>query len=349
MKIKNELISIKIGNKHYDINNLILDEYLKRFAKAQLNKDDINRVDNDKRLRYCLIKFDTPFEGLKSTTELHNQDFDICFVYGSSITEIVNEKQIFIQYDYGTMENFNIWDYKKNTAEDNYINNYYNRKITAIGFNSHWINDENYNTKIPVCAVLDTSNYNIYLQENQDFTITRKDIITTDAIFYSNSKIKVPGPAHLVPCGIPQIIKQPNIYKDETQTSWKSFNDNGYGILYSVGLSSYPDYIDKEFIVGTDVFVEQNGTELNINGIENYLSTDSPLFPSTEIYPNSNLYPIKSNYKYIILKYKVWQMVHNGTYDNVITTPTDTGYFYYQAIPIDKFGKSNLKIKYERG
>ena len=102
-------------------------------------------------------------------------------------------------------------------------------------------------------------------------------------------------------------------------------------------------------MIGQDIQVEQNGTELNINGLENYLSTDSPLFPSNDIYPSSDLYPIESNYKYIIFKYKVWQMVHSGTYEETVSTPTDTGYYYYQAIPIDKFGKSNLKIKYERG
>ena len=48
-------------------------------------------------------------------------------------------------------------------------------------------------------AVLDVSNYNIYLQENQELSVTRKDIITTDALFYSNDKTKIPGPVHLAP------------------------------------------------------------------------------------------------------------------------------------------------------
>lgn len=349
MKIKNELISIKIGNKHYDFNNLILDNYLKKFVEAQLDKNNINSVTTDRKLTYFLLKFDTPFENLNGSTELNNSNFDICIIFRSNGKQIITEKQVTIQYDYAFDVEATIVDYSNLSNTDSKISDYYNRKITAIGFNSYWTDDTNFSWKVPVLAVLDTSSYNIYLQEKQEFSITRKDIIITEAIFYSNNKVKIPGPVHLAPYGVPQIINQPNIYEDETQTSWKSFNDNGYGILYSVGLSSYPDYIDKELIIGKDVFVKQNGTELNINGIENYLSVESPLFPSTKIYPCSNLYPIKSNYKYMILKYKVWQMVHSGTYDNVIATPTDTGYFYYQAIPIDKFGKSNLKIKYERG
>ena len=58
MKIKNELVSIKMGDKQYDFNNLILDEYLKRFVKAQLNKNNITKANIERTLRYCLIKFD---------------------------------------------------------------------------------------------------------------------------------------------------------------------------------------------------------------------------------------------------------------------------------------------------
>ena len=346
MKIKNELVSIKIGNKYYDFNNLILDEYLKRFVKAQLDKDKLDSTSYNKKLNYCFLKFDTPFENLKGDTDLNNQDFDICFISKSISNQTINERQISIQYDYQISSNATIFDYSQNNTSAK-LSDYYGRKITAIGFNNTYADDSNLEIKIPVCAVLDTSNYNIYLQENQELSITRKDIITTDALFYSNDKNKVQGPAHLAPCGVPQIIHQPNIY--ESSFIWKKFDDPGYGILYSIGLSSYTDYIDKEFVIGQDIQVEQNGTELKINGLENYLTTDSPLFPSNDIYPSSDIYPIKSNYKYIIFKYKVWQIVHSGTYYDTVATPTDTGYFYYQAIPIDKFGKSNLKIKYERG
>ena len=64
MKIRNDLISIKIGKKQYDFNNLILDTYLQRFIKGQLDKDYLTSVLNDKELRYCLFKFDTPLENL---------------------------------------------------------------------------------------------------------------------------------------------------------------------------------------------------------------------------------------------------------------------------------------------
>lgn len=348
MKIRNDLISIKIGKKQYDFNNLILDTYLQRFIKGQLDKDYLTSVLNDKELRYCLFKFDTPLENLEGNISLKNKDFDICFVFSSKSNQIVNDKQISIQYDYKINNDVVIIDYNKPDNQNIKISDYYNKKITAIGFNSFFADDTNFSYKVPVCAVLDTSNYNIYLQENQELAITRKDIITTDALFYSNNKDKVPGPVHLAPLGVPQIIYQPPIYSADSN-SWRSFNDPGYGILYSIGLSSYTDYIDKEFLIGKDVEVEENGTELNIKGLENYLVTDNSLFPSNNIYPSAGLYPVKTNYKYVILKYKVWQNVNSGDYDNIVTTLTDTGYYYYQAVPIDKFGELDLKIKYERG
>ena len=335
MKIKNDLVSIKIGKKQYDFKNLILDTYLQRFIKGQLDKNTINNILYGKNLIYCMLKFDTPLQNINSNSVIYNQEFDAALAIGCKYEQTISEKQIIIEYTYNSKD---ILDYSDGSIKD--ISNFYGRKITALGFNNTFreYDEENEMSKLPVLAVLNTENYNIYLQENQELAITRKDIITTDALFYSNNKDKIQGPAHLVPFGIPEI----------TQNK-KNYYSAAHGILYSIGLSSYTDYIDKEFIIGQDIEVEENGTELNIKGLENYLATDNSLFPSNNIYPSAGLYPIKTNYKYVILKYKIWQNVHSGDFNNVITTPTDTGYYYYQAIPIDKFGELDLKIKYERG
>ena len=348
MKIRNDLVAIKIGDKQYDFNNLILDAYLEKFVKAQLSKE-INSVALDKDLKYCLLKFDKPFDNLQENTELHNQDFDICLVAGSKRSQTNTDNTIITQYNYET-ENWNVWDYDKNTAIDTYLSDYVGKKITAIGFNTYWINDKNFQVKYPVCAVLDTSNYNIYLQENQNFTVIRKDIITTDALFYSNNVNKVPAPLHLMPINNKAVIEPTTLEKQEGNIFYsRTGEDASHGILYSVGLSSFIDKIDKEFIIGQDVEVVQNGTKLAINNIENLLSKYKTYLASN-LYPNSNLYPSKAEYEYLIVKYKVWQNILSGTYDNPIYTMTDTGYYYHEAIPIANLkGKLNLEINYERG
>ena len=346
MKIKNNLVSIKIGKKQYDFRNLILDEYLKVFAKAQLSKDTIKNILNDKDICYLLIKFDTPLLNLNEKSVLKNEDFDIAVVFSASKIQTLSRNVITTQYTYTTGENEIIKDYRDiDTSKNHYINEYEGKKITALGFNSLWWDPQFIHN--PVKAVLDTSNYNIYLQENQNFTVTRKDVITTEALFYSNDELKVPAPFHLAPVP-PKAVLKPNQLYDDTGVYWIEGSNESYGIIHSVGVSNFVDRIDKEFTLGKDLEITQSGTELNIEGIENYLKNEK-IYPNLSTYPNSNLYLMESNYKYIIIKYKVYQDVLSGSYENPINTMTDTGYFYHQAIPIDKFGKLNMKIKYERG
>lgn len=346
MKIKNDLTTIKIGKKHYDFHNLILDEYLKTFANAQLNVNNVNNFNNIKNLEYLLIKFDTPFENLNEKSVIKNEDFDIALIFATSIIQNTNETSITTEYNYKTTSDVTILDYNKpNTEEKIYISDYTGKKITALGFNSYWT-PSNF-VENPVKAVLDTSNYNIYLQENQDFTVTRKDIITTDTLFYSNNKEKVPAPLHLMPVPNKAIITPTFLQKADSNARIYG-KDESYGIIYSVGLSSHIDSIDKEFLVGQDIEIIQDETELKINDIENRLSKYIN-FPNSNLYPHSGLYPTQSNYKYIIIKYKVWQEILSGRYEEPVYTMTDTGYYYYQAIPATISGKLNLTIKYERG
>lgn len=353
MKIKNELVSLKIGNKKYDFKNLILDEYLKRFIYNQIDTTSRNILKNQNLLRILLLKFDTPFENLSEKSILYPTDFDISFVGKSckAIDTNVSENLITIKYTYATDDY--IYDYNKKKGGDLPLSDYYNKKIVAIGFATNWVHFTQNNK---ICAVLDTSNYNIYLQANQKLECTRKDTISTDALFWSNDK-RIKGPVHLCPTGGEPLLYQ-DPYPGFREEDKKIFNARSAlktkGVLYSIGLSSYIDYIDKEFVIGKDVIAVQNETELSIQSINNDYNFEKELHPHNSIYPSSNLYPIKSNYKYVILKYKVYQEIEKGVYgeDNTLDfeyIQTDTKSYYYQAIPIDKFGETNFKIKYERG
>lgn len=313
MKIKNDLIAIKNGSKIYNYNNLILQEYLNKFAYQQ----NIYRVahNSGKLLGFAFLKFDTPIENVEENSKIKVAQFDVYSFPVASFKQIISENQIIIDYNY----KFELYQIEK----------YFKNKITAIGFCISSDKD-NY-----IDAFLDTSNYNIYLEENQDLTISRRDIVTTDALFYTNNTTLIKGPVHLCPGGIPEIIPT------------KIYQNRAHARLYSVGLSSYIDYIDKEYIVGTDLGIQINNNEVSIKGLKNYLSTAAPIYASNVLYPSDILYPAGTNYKYIILKYIVYQEKYIDE-SILLTDDFDTDCFYYQAIPIDKFGKSNLTIKYER-
>lgn len=361
MKIKNELVSLKIGNKQFDFKNLILDEYLKRFIYNQIDTTSRGIIKNRSSLCYLFLKFDTPFENLSEKSVLYPTDFDISFCDTSffggckAVNTNISENLITIKYTYDT--NGFIFDYNKERGGKLPISDYYGKKIVAVGFAVSWTMSSKNNK---ICAVLDTSNYNIYLQANQKIECTRKDTISTDALFWSNDK-RIKGPVHLCPTGGEPLLYQ-DPYAGLREQDKLLFNKHTAnptkGVLYSIGLSSYIDHIDKEFVIGKDVIAVQNGTELSIQSINNDYNFEKELHSHNSIYPASNLYPIKSNYKYVIFKYKVYQELDKAVYTEITDTgvsffyegtQTDTKSYYHQAIPINKFGESNFKIKYERG
>lgn len=352
MEVKNELVSLKIGNKQYDFKNLILDEYLKRFILKQLDTTTPRYIPYQIYLDTVFFKFDTPFENLSPQSDVFPLDFDIAFVGGcKSVIITATPNLITTKYTYD-MNSF-IYDYNEKKGGNLPLEKYYGKKIVAIGFGASFAH---YNKNNKVCAVLDTSNYNIYMQANQRLECTRKDTVSTDALFWS-SDARIKAPVHLYPYGGEPLLYQ-DPYPGFREEDKKIFNARSAiptkGVLYSIGLSSYIDYIDKEFVIGKDVIAVQNGTELSIQNINNDYNFEKELHPHNSIYPVANLYPIKSNYKYVILKYKVYQEIEKGVYgeDNTLDfeyIQTDTKSYYYQAIPIDKFGESNFIIKYERG
>ena len=306
MKIKNDSVRIQIGNKKYDFHNLILNEYIKRLINKQLSKESATNLTLTEStiLTYLLLKLDTPINNLTQDSSITNYNFDIAIVHGASKHQNISEKQVVMQYDYNILINDYVIDLnlvqqgKKSPETIKYLSDFYDRKITAIGFTTHWYPYK----EVPVCAVLDTSNYSIFLERNQDLTISRKDIITTDAEFSTNNKEKVKGPAHLSPLGLPQIIYQQSIVqilKDDEGNDYikkHEFYDYAKGVLTSVGLSQNPNYIEKEYKIGKDIQAVNNETEIGINGIINDEKEEGNVYPSDELFPiEPRTLPIQSS------------------------------------------------------
>ena len=339
MKIKNDLISIKIGKKKYNFNNLILDSYIKEFVKSQLDKEYGNAT--DKSLDYLFIKFDNVIPNIAENSDLKAVDFDIALTNGTSTKNqfINSEFNISIEYIYKTAKTDMVYDFINNESKT-FGEFFNNRKITAIGFG------KSYASTASIEAILDTSNYNLYLTENEDFYLLRRDIIITDALFYTNNIEKVKAPLHLLPIKNEAIIKPTELIREDGGALMVGSNES-FGILTSVGLSLNIDIINKEFVLGEDVEAIVNDTDIEIKDIKNYLFKSS-LYPNQNVFCGTFLQPIEANYKYLILKYTVYQEILSGTYENPTWTITDTGSYYYQILPLFLNGNLNLKIKYER-
>lgn len=339
-QIKNDAIIIKNGKKVIELRNTILDEYLKRFAVRQM---DTNYALNSHNtfLKFILIKFDTPIS-YDTDSEILTDDFDICLMEDPQSKQTINKTNIAIDYTWLLNKNAYIYEYATHEAGE-FISDWHNRKITAIGFNTTWAPTGTGVSK-PICAIIDTSNYNLYLQDNQLFTVTRRDLINSDALFWSSNSSKVPGALHLAPHGGEVVFPQANIYNSD-HTAWASFpNIRTYGIIYSVGFSNYIDRIEHEQVIGADISMRQIDNKLILRNIV----SPPPSLARTFLSRFLPFFPTRNSYKYYIIKYKVWQDFASGTYEEPILTPTDTGYYYYMAIPTTDIGTKNIEIKYER-
>lgn len=357
MKIKNEYIEIKIGNKKYEFKNLILNTYLKKFVHSQLASTDSNI-----RLRRNLItlgfKFDEPIKNINQDSKISINESDIV-TYRTTLFETIQgtENEILVNYRFQL-------PYKQGSYIDiaNYGNvddlllesleKYKGRKIVQVFFATYWISYSE-TTPIYIDAILDVSNFDIYIQENQDIYITRRDTITTDAIFYTNSKETIKYPEHLSPIKVLDIFNQGEFsyeYGDGSSTNAKA--NKAYSQLYSIGFSNSIDKIEKEFINGKDFTAVEENNKLKIINIENkYLG--SLIYPNINIFPSLNLYPVQEKFKYIVYKYKLFQdyiLYYDTVGDNWVREDRDTGLYYLQAkeieLPINK--NVDLILSYDR-
>ncbi len=329
MKIKNEEVKLKIGEKQYVFHNLILDSYIKKFIDSQLltNYESLYGLKYTKSLKYILLKLDNPIS-FDEKSVLQNKDFDIALLFDSfEPKQIASSNKIIVEYFYNSNKEISVLDYSDNKTKK--LRDFDDRKITAIAFNTYWRPD--LPDMIPVCSVIDTSNYNLFLMKDQKLTMSRKDIFETDGIFKSDLKA-VKFPLHLSVKGLEG--KANEFVADE--------HSNGYGILKSIGLSTNEYYkIEKEFDINK-IGYSINKNTIEFNEIDNYLSIEK-LLPSNELFPFSNLYPLASQYEYVVFKYAV---VQSDIVDN-LRYPVERGY-YYIVYPVSKYGKSKVKLKYER-
>lgn len=328
MKINNKYVNIKIGKQQIKKHNFFLDSYLSYFSKGQRNTEytnyDYNRLKDLSSNLY--IKLDTPLTGITTSSTLNESDFDMR-IYRGNKNLIGNKNNISVIYTFSNGISFDLYEsgwveYTDRTILDG-------RKITAISFGLE--------------TFLDVSDYNLYFHDGEIITISREDFIITDAICDGYDY-----PYHLSPI----LNKQ----------QYESYSYSICAYVYSVGLGYNIGKMEEEYVIGDDVeliddddytfsFVIKKASDNGIYpGNNMYPSSDlysrtfkikSSIYPKPTLYLGSNLYPRAGDYKYIIMKYKLYYISRGG---EVI----ETGDEYTMSFYTPKEGILTIKDKIER-
>lgn len=330
-KVKNIGIDIKIGNKEYKLRNLILNTLLNSYINKLVSQYDQMRT----VLGSCLLKF-SPLQNYNADSLIRCDSFDIC-ISTSNIASINSKNKIVNKYVYSS-ENEYIYDYSKETDLNIKIKDYIGQKIYALGFSFAGTDGT-----LNIDAILDVSNYEIYIESGEEILITRIDEVATDGIFTSLHE-KVNFPVHLSGRGVEGILAAQELWDTNHLNSYTIYN-NAYAKLTNFGLSNVVDEIELEYDITDNYEINDN-----VFTIKNIWSPKG-LYPSNELYPDDNLYPDLEPFNYLILRFKLFQKVaaEDATYENQKEIIKFTGAEYLQAIPLDKIGNVNLNIKYERG
>ena len=307
MQVKNEYVKIKSGEKEYTLKNYIYDSYLKLFSEQQINTYEMIATIEDVYTSFssCYIKVDTPLEEYKNAKM---EEFDIRIPLKNY--EISgNEK--------GTSTIYNFTSFLPNAFENIDLTPYNGKKITAIGFGSA----KSYSsiTLDTIYACIDTSYYSIYVDSSKGIDITRKDIISSNAVCEG-----IDYPLHLAP-----VLERTS----EPDDTYKGAVGRIRPILYSVGFGIKRGEMKEEFVIGEDAEIQtiddMSYGVIMKNPVTVALYPSNNLYPEAvlcprqpehkeviypqekNIYPSDSLYPLESGYNFIIFKYRLYYNVLN--------------------------------------
>ncbi len=316
MKVKNEYVEIKIGNKTYRHQNMILDEYLKRLFNMQLDISRTNCV-----ITQCYLKLDAPLENVEYDSQIPKSSFDI------TMSTPINNELLFLRFSERN-ENSIKMNYTFNNNSYFYVDGviveateinrrYANRRIMGIGFGNSSVDN--------IYAYLDTSNMNIVINSGEEISIVRVDSIQSDGVCDG-----LEYPLHLVN----DIAKKDVEVVEIQHLVYENFFKKAQ--LYSVGFGNVKGIMEEEYLID-DLTLERTDTSIsfNINRTKNVGK-----YPSNNLMPG--FYPLKDNSKYLIFKYRLY----------MANTPSSRYYYlddyYTMSMPNETFGNLNIKLKIER-
>lgn len=309
MKIKNEYIEIKIGDKKFTKNNMILDTYLNKIFNSQIHAEH-----DESLLSYCYIKFDEPIDNINYESDIDPKDyFDIILISIKNYYPVIktSNNTIRLIYKFNTQSfmyhNGNSWVGQGGSN----FNIFIGKKITALGFGS-------YNN---LYAFLDTRNMNMIINQSENIQITRADLIQSDGIVKDYDY-----PLHLV--------------QDVLNRTAVGREDKKYAQLYSIGFGNVAGLMEEEYLIYDVV------TDGDNNSITFTLNRNKKIghYPSDNL--QLGFYPTKDNSKYLILKYRLYKKELDSSSNNYIINYLDK--YYTMNMKNENFGKLQIKLKIER-
>lgn len=319
MKVKNEYVQVKIGDKTYTKKNTLLDRFLQRIFKSQIDLQH-----SSAEISSCYIKLDTPlvYDNINNVTR---NDFDIELFGGTSsgtssrnnfdFMSEKNKNSVKITYNYNPYSS-TMFEYNNDYYEANEFEMFIGRKITAIGFGSDVL-----------FAIVDTNNMGIYIDSNEIFQITRVDLYQSDGVVKG-----LDYPLHLVNDNAHYNITYNNNIEEETMAQ-----------LYSIGFGNIIGSMEQEYLIN-DVLDELGDTYIKFNV---YRRKQLGHYPSENLH--LGFYPTLDNSKYLIFKYRLYKKI--DTTDELGETTTTYEYldkYYTMSKPNETFGNLNIKLEIER-
>lgn len=308
MKIKNEYVQVKIGNKTYTKRNTILDRFVSRTFLSQ-----INTIHSDANIDRCYIKFDEPLE-YDDINNVAWRDFDVDLYGGTWNGSDTNKFNFMSQRNNNSIRvtyNFNpfsstYFSYKGVDYEANQFEMFIGEKITALGFGNGRT----------IFAIVDTNNMGIYIDAKEQIQITRVDLYQSDGVVRGFDY-----PLHLVN----DLARYNNVGFESTKAQ-----------LYSVGFGNVLGLMEQEYLIN-DVLEELGDTYINLNV---YRRKQLGHYPSENL--QLGFYPTLDNSKYLIFKYRLYRI------DETDDTVNYLDEYYTMSKPNETFGNLNVKLKLER-
>ena len=229
MKINNEFVEVKIGNRKFTRKNMILNRFLRETFGSQMGT-----VYRSPYIIQCYIKLNTPLENVTYDSDLRATDFDLTLFGKSKDRKIVanrNSAKVIIDF------NDNSYFYQNKRYDGKSLDIIDGQKIVGIGFGYFGY----------CLAYVDTSNMNIIINSKEKLAVTRVDNFQSDGVCTG-----IDFPLHLIN----------GIAKYELE--FDTISKHKEAQLYSIGFGNVEGLMEEEYLI-EDVEIDRDDYSITFN------------------------------------------------------------------------------------